>query len=451
MMSPLSIANFLEPNAVDFDLVVFDEASQVRPVEALGAIARGKQVVVVGDSKQLPPTSFFDRLVNTEEIDEENLTADLESVLGLFSAQGAPERMLRWHYRSRHESLITVSNHEFYEDRLVIFPSPDRGREDTGLVYHHLPNATYDRGGTRSNVGEAKRVAEAVMEHARNRPQMSLGVAAFSTAQMQAIEDQLEILRRADPSCEAFFTAHPFEPFFIKNLENVQGDERDAIFISVGYGRTPVGTLPMSFGPLNQDGGERRLNVLITRARRVCEVFTNLTADDIDLGRSGSRGVRALKTFLQYAKEGVLDVPVATGREPDSPFEESVLSALQAAGYRVETQVGSAGFFIDLAVVDPERPGRYLLGVECDGATYHSARSARDRDRLRQEVLERLGWRIHRIWSTDWFRNPERELRRLVEAIEEAKIYAPNGKGAQTSTADGSPTITRDAGANPEA
>ena len=313
----------------------------------------------------------------------------------------------------------------------MIFPSPDRGREDTGLVYHYLPNTTYDRGGTRSNVGEAKRVAEAVMEHARNRPQMSLGVAAFSTAQMQAIEDQLEILRRADPSCEAFFTAHPFEPFFIKNLENVQGDERDAIFISVGYGRTPVGTLPMSFGPLNQDGGERRLNVLITRARRVCEVFTNLTAEDIDLGRSGSRGVRALKTFLQYAKEGVLDVSVVTGREPDSPFEESVLSALQAAGYRVETQVGSAGFFIDLAVVDPERPGRYLLGVECDGATYHSARSARDRDRLRQEVLEERGWRIHRIWSTDWFRNPEKELKRVVEAIEEAKFYAGTSEKAE--------------------
>jgi very-short-patch-repair endonuclease len=451
MMSPLSIAQFLEPGALEFDLVVFDEASQVRPVDALGAIARGKQVTVVGDSKQLPPTSFFDRLVNAEEIDEDNLTADLESVLGLFSAQGAPERMLRWHYRSRHESLITVSNHEFYEDRLVVFPSPDRGREDLGLVYHYLPDTAYDRGGSRSNLGEAKRVAQAVMEHARNHPDLTLGVAAFSVAQMQAIEDQLEILRRADPSCEDFFTSHPFEPFFVKNLENVQGDERDVVFISVGYGRTAAGQVPMSFGPLNQDGGERRLNVLITRARRTCEVFTNLTADDIDLSRSGARGVRAFKTFLQYAKGGTLEVSAPTGREPDSPFEESVLSALQRAGYRAEPQVGSAGFFIDLAVVDLERPGRYLLGVECDGATYHSARSARDRDRLRQEVLERLGWRIHRIWSTDWFRNPERELRRLVEAIEEAKIYAGNGGDSQPSTANGNPTITRDVGANPDA
>ncbi len=449
MMSPLSIANYLEPGALDFDLVVFDEASQVRPVEALGAIARGEQVIVVGDGKQLPPTSFFDRVVVAEEADEESLTADLESVLGLFSAQGAPERMLRWHYRSRHESLIAVSNHEFYEDRLVVFPSPDKGREDAGLIYHHLPDAVYDRGGTRSNPGEAKSVAQAVMEHAKERPHLTLGVAAFSTAQMQAIEDQLEILRRKDPSFEGFFASHPHEPFFVKNLENVQGDERDVVFISVGYGRINGGYVPMSFGPLNQDGGERRLNVLITRARRVCEVFTNLTADDIDLDRSDARGVRVLKTFLQYANSGRLDGPGGTDGEPDSPFEESVLSALLGAGYRVETQVGSAGFFIDLAVVDPERPGRYLLGIECDGATYHSARSARDRDRLRQEVLEGLGWRIHRIWSTDWFRNPEGELRRAVEAIVEAKLYGGPSRENGRSDPGGPTDIARDEGSDP--
>jgi superfamily I DNA and/or RNA helicase len=304
MMSPLSIANFLEPGALDFDLVVFDEASQVRPVEAIGAIARGRQVVVVGDGKQLPPTSFFDRLVAAEDADEESLTADLESVLGLFSAQGAPERMLRWHYRSRHESLITVSNHEFYEDRLVVFPSPDKGREDAGLLYHHLPDTAYDRGGTRSNVGEAKRVAEAVMEHARKRPHLTLGVAAFSASQMQAVEDQLEILRRNDPSCEDFFADHSYEPFFVKNLENVQGDERDVVFISVGYGRIAGGYVPMSFGPLNLDGGERRLNVLITRARRICEVFTNLTADDIDRPRPLQLPRRAGPQVVSPVREG---------------------------------------------------------------------------------------------------------------------------------------------------
>ena len=341
---------------------------------------------------------------------------------------------------------ISSSNHEFYEDRLVIFPSPERNGRNAGLVYHYLPDTVYDRGGSRSNPGEARMVAQAVMEHARNHPDLSLGVATFSVPQMQAIEDQVEILRRKDPSCEGFFTSHPYEPYFVKNLENVQGDERDVVFISVGYGRTAAGNVPMSFGPLNQEGGERRLNVLITRARSACEVFTNLTADDIDLSRSGARGVRVFKKFLQYAKEGTLDVAFATGREPDSPFEESVLSALQEAGYQAEPQVGSAGFFIDLAVVDPERHGRYLLGIECDGATYHSARSARDRDRLRQEVLERLGWRIHRIWSTDWFRAPERELRRLVGAIEEAKIYAGNGASLRPDDSGAATGVTRDPG-----
>lgn len=423
MMSPLSVANYIEPGSVEFDLVVFDEASQVRPVEALGAIARGKQTVVVGDDRQLPPTRFFDALMEDEVEDETSMTSDLESVLGLFKAQNMPSRMLRWHYRSRHESLIAVSNHEFYENRLTLFPSPDRSGEDLGLRYHHLPDTVYDRGGTRSNPGEAKAVAEKVMRHAKEKARLTLGVAAFSSAQAQAIEDHVELLRRKDPSCEGFFTAHPFEPFFVKSLENVQGDERDVMFVSLGYGRDANGNLAMAFGPLNQDGGERRLNVLITRSRRRCEVFTNLLPDDIDLSRTSARGVRSLKTFLTYAKSGNLDVPTATGRLPDSPFEEAVLDELQKLGYRVDTQVGSAGFFVDLAVVDSDKPGRYVLGIECDGATYHSARSARDRDRLRQEVLEGLGWQIHRIWSTDWFSNPESEIRRTVEAIERARLY----------------------------
>jgi very-short-patch-repair endonuclease len=423
MMSPLSIATYVSPGTLNFDLVIFDEASQVKPVDAFGALLRGQQAVVVGDSKQLPPTSFFDRMMDSVDDDDEgtNVTADLESVLGLFSAQSAPSRMLRWHYRSRHESLIAVSNHEFYENRLIIVPSPDASRSEAGLHYHYLPDTAYDRGGTRTNKDEALAVAQAVMEHARTSPHLTLGVAAFSVSQTDAILAQLEVLRRADPSCEAFFSAHPEEPFFVKNLENVQGDERDVIFISVGYGRTADGYVAMSFGPLNNDGGERRLNVLITRARLRCEVFTNLTADDIDLNRSNARGVHALKQFLKYAQTGVLDMPTASGKPSDSPFEDAVRDALEAAGYTVEGQVGSAGFFIDLAVIDPLRPGRYLLGIECDGATYHSARSARDRDRLRQQVLEGLGWRIHRVWSTDWFRNPEREMKRLVAAIEQAQ------------------------------
>ena len=421
MMSPLSIAKYIPPGSVDFDIVVFDEASQVRPVEALGAIIRGRQAVVVGDSKQLPPTSFFDRMADDGD-DEGSQTADLESILGMFCAQGAPERMLKWHYRSRHESLITVSNHEFYDNRLVVFPSPDAGKQDTGLVFRHDPKAHYQRRGI--NTAEAKTVAQAVMEHARATPGLTLGVAAFSNVQARRIEDEVDILRRRDPSCEEFFAGHPEEPFFVKNLENVQGDERDVILISIGYGKIDGSYLPMNFGPLNREGGERRLNVLITRARRRCVVYCNFVGGDLDLRRSKARGVDALKTFLEYAETGNIDIPRVTGREADSPFEEAVAARLRALDFDVDHQVGSAGFFIDLAVRDSSRPGRYVLGIECDGATYHSARSARDRDRLRQQVLEGLGWKIHRIWSTDWFRNPGLELGKAEVAIRMAQVAA---------------------------
>lgn len=303
----------------------------------------------------------------------------------------------------------------------MLFPSPDAKREETGLHFRHEAGTCYERGvRKRFNAGEARAVADAVMEHAQRRPDLTLGVAAFSISQARRIEDEVEFRRRADPSTETFFAGHPEEPFFVKNLENVQGDERDVVLISVGYGKMEGGHMPMNFGPLNQEGGERRLNVLITRARRRLEVHANFAADDLDLDRSSARGVDALKTFLKYAETGLLDIPRASGREADSPFEESVADALRARGYNVAHQVGSAGFFIDLAVIDARRPGRYVLGIECDGATYHSARSARDRDRIRQEVLEGLGWAIHRIWSTDWFMNRTRELDRVEEAIRRA-------------------------------
>lgn len=419
MMSPLSIANYLPPGALHFDLVIFDEASQVRPVDALGALLRGRQLVVVGDSKQLPPSSFFDSLLK-EVDDEENVTADMPSILGMCDAQGAPQRMLRWHYRSRHESLITLSNQEFYENKLVIFPSPGADHK-LGLVYHHLKEATYDRGKTRTNQKEADAIIEAVIEHARNFPELSLGVVAFSTAQMQAIQQSLEAARKKMPDVEAFFKAHPHEPFFVKNLENVQGDERDVIFISIGYGRTPEGTVNLSFGPLNNEGGERRLNVLITRAKQRCEVFTNLTAEDIDVNKTESEGVRALKNFLHFAQHGNLQVPVTEDVLQKTPFEEQVADHLIAAGYTVHRQVGNKSFYIDLAIVDPENSGKYLIGITCDGAAYNAARSARDRDRLRQQVLEEMGWKIYRVWSTDWFRHPARELRRLLAAVDNAK------------------------------
>lgn len=426
MMSPLSIANYLEPESAKFDLVVFDEASQVRPVDALGALFRAEKAVVVGDSKQLPPSSFFDRVVQSgddTEDEEESVTADIESILGLFASQGAPSRQLRWHYRSRHESLIAVSNQEFYDNNLVVFPSPDAGREAAGLRFHYLPDSVYDRSRSRTNQQEAVAVADFVMEHAVQSPELSLGVAAFSQAQAQAIEDRLEMLRRQDDSGEEFFTAHPEEPFFVKNLENVQGDERDVIFISIGYGRDATGRVAMNFGPLNNDGGERRLNVLITRAKQQCHVFTNLRVDDIDLNRSRASGVRALKTFLAHAETNVMpsDIPYESDFAVDSPFQQAVANRLKEQGYQVNQEVASAGKFVDLGIVDPAQPGRYIMGIECDGASYHSSRSARDRDRLREAHLRGLGWELHRIWSTDWFRNPERELGRAIDAIERAK------------------------------
>jgi hypothetical protein len=419
MMSPMSIANYLPPGAIDFDLVIFDEASQVRPVEAIGAIARGKQLIVVGDTRQLPPTSFFDKL-NTDIDEEENVTADMQSILGMCDGQGAPTRMLKWHYRSQHESLITLSNHEFYEDKLVIFPSPG-SRQNLGLRFHHLPDAVYDRGKTRTNTLEAQTVAKAVIEHAAKYPAQSLGVVAFSTAQAQAIQAALEIERKASPATESFFNGKPVEPFFIKNLENVQGDERDVIMISIGYGRTEEGKVPMNFGPLNNEGGERRLNVLITRAKMRCEVFTNITSEDIKVSDSARFGIRALKSFLYFAQYAKFDKPDAIVSNEIRPFEEEVAAQLTKAGHTVRSKVGSPGFYLDLAIVDPENPGRYVIGLICDGKAYDSAASATDRDRLRSQVLELFGWNLYQVWSADWYRNPSRELARLLAAVVQAK------------------------------
>lgn len=426
MMSPLSIAMFLPPGGVQFDLVIFDEASQVRPVEAFGAILRGGQAVVVGDSKQLPPTSFFQQITGDND-EPASQTADLESILSLFLAQGAPQRMLRWHYRSQHESLITLSNRAFYDNKLVVFPSPDAARRELGLRFHHLADTRYDRGGSRTNPGEAAAVAEAVMAHACQTPHLSLGVAAFSMAQMQAIQLALEERRQQQPACEGFFAAHPDEPFFVKNLENVQGDERDVIYISVGYGRDENGSIAMNFGPLNNDGGERRLNVLITRAKRRCEIFTNLTADDIDLSRTQSAGVVAFQQYLRFAQTGYLpltaEAAAANGRIP--AVDQAIKQALEQQGHEVAVRVGSAGCYVDLAVRDPEQNGRYLLGISCDGPSYANTQAARDRDRIRPDVLGRLGWQMHQVWSTAWFHAPDQVGSRLGEAIEQAKAAQP--------------------------
>ena len=424
MMSPLSVAQFLPPGALEFDLLVIDEASQVQPVDALGAIARSKQLVIVGDERQLPPTRFFAKVVGESDPgnDEDGAeAADVESVLGLCKARGLPDRMLQWHYRSRHESLIAVSNSQFYENKLLIVPSPFTGEAGLGLQFHYHPNTVYDRGGTSTNVEEAKIVAEAVIRHAIERPNVSLGVAAFSTQQRRAVFDEVELLRRQHPETEGFFSSHPEEPFFVKSLENIQGDERDVIFISVGYGRDKHNHMTMNFGPLGKQGGERRLNVLISRAKSRCEVFSSITDEDINLSNTQARGTVAFKLFLHYARTKRLGIDEAEpGSVAKQIFESEIASALREKGYQLDTHVGIAGLFVDIAIADPARPGRYVLGVECDGDWYGKARSARDRDRLRDQALRDKGWTMYRIWSTDWFNRPQAELARLVAAIDRA-------------------------------
>jgi very-short-patch-repair endonuclease len=437
LMSPISVAQFLPPGAIDFDLLVIDEASQVRPAEALGAIARCRQIVVVGDKKQLPPTSFFDRLIADEadprDDDDAEATpppssaaalADLESILSLCEARGLATRMLRWHYRSQHKSLIEVSNAEFYH-HLVMPPAPTLDRSDMGLILRRVRGA-YDRGGLRTNLVEAQAIVDAAAEHARAHPRRSLGIVTFSTAQRDLVCDLLDARRREDPVLDASLRDTSGEAVFVKNLENVQGDERDVILVSIGFGPREAGKPldSMAFGPISAEGGERRLNVLFTRARIRCEIFVSFGAGDINLDRATGAGPRVLKRFLQYAETGELDERAPTGADFDSPFEATVAAAIERLGYKVDTQIGSAGFRIDLAVRDPSAPGRYLLAIECDGATYHSALWARERDRQRQEILERLGWRFHRIWSTDWFYRRAAQIDRLKAALDAARRRA---------------------------
>ena len=425
MMSPMSVAKFLAPDSVNFDVVVFDEASQVRPEHAIGAVLRGKQVVVVGDDKQLPPTNFFLKIADhdTEEDDatEESATMGLESILDLMNAKGASSEQLRWHYRSRNEELIDFSNRKFYDHELITCPGSGSDVVATGLELKHLPDCLYIGGGTSVNPGEARVVAQEVMRHAGESSGLSLGVVAFSAKQRDQILDELETLRRDNPDHEDFFADNGAEPFFVKNLENVQGDERDVILISVGYGFTEDDKLSHRFGPINQNGGERRLNVLVTRAKLAMKVFSNFKAGDLRTSDNSPLGVKALKEFLAYAA-GEREPPKESEQGPESRFEERVGSVVRELGYEVETQLGQSGYRIDIAVPSKTKPGIYMLAIECDGASYHSHVSARDRDRIRQQHLENLGWRIHRIWSTDWFNtSPQVRKENLNDAIKEAE------------------------------
>lgn len=420
MMSPLSVAQYLIPGQTKFDIVVMDEASQIRPPDALGAIARTNQIVIVGDPNQLPPTSFFERVGSEEYEDEATAITDAESILDI-CLSSYKKRRLRWHYRSEHESLIAFSNSKFYDNDLIVFPSPYEKNVSYGIRYHYVEGAKYYKGRNRK---EAEVIANAIAEHLNNYPKESLGVATFNKEQSDLIIDVLESMQKKQTWLERALkkSEQSSEPIFIKNLENVQGDERDVIFISTTYGPDQeTGNVYQRFGPITGETGWRRLNVIVTRAKKRVEVFTSMKSTDIKLTPNSKRGVDALKTYLEYAETGILKDrgEITLGREPDSDFEIAVSKMLESHGYKVVPQVGVAGFFIDIGVKHPYRFGEYLLGIECDGASYHSAKSIRDRDRLRQDILERKGWTIHRIWSTDWFKNRETESQRLLNVLEE--------------------------------
>lgn len=431
LMSPLSVAQYLDASHESFDVVIFDEASQIPVWDAVGAIARGKQLIVVGDPKQLPPTSFFSS--GGDEEDETTLDEhkDLESILDELMTNGLRHKRLQWHYRSRHEGLIAFSNQQYYENDLLTFPGPDA--EHGGVRFRHLPDARYDKGKSRTNRGEAEALVNELVARLRQTdgPRRSYGVVTFSQAQQKLVEDLLDQKRRDHPEIEPHFGDEPpveGEAVFVKNLENVQGDERDVILFSICYGPDEAGKVSMNFGPLNRDGGERRLNVAITRAKHEVTVFSGLRADQIDLTRTRAKGVRDLKYFLDYADRGAKALLTATNAsgdaEADSEFEKMVADRIRKAGYEVHHQVGCSGYRIDLAVVDPKKPGRYLIGIECDGATYHRAATARDRDKLRQMILEGLGWKLHRVWSTDWWHDVDKEMDKLKGAI--AALVAVN-------------------------
>ena len=455
LMSPLSIAQYLPADQSNFDVVIFDEASQITTWDAIGAIARGKQSIIVGDPKQLPPTNFFGRTKNEDEDGDESdfLMGDMPSILDEVKAAGIPVHHLNWHYRSRDEALISFSNHHYYNGNLVTFPAPST---DSNALKFHKINGTYKRGRGRINLVEAQAIAEMIrtrLNESLNYPQeerLTFGVITFNSQQQTLILNLLEVMRRTCPKLEWFFSDDREEPVIVKNLENIQGDERDVILFSITFGPDDQGKLTMGFGALNVDGGEKRLNVAVTRARQELHVFSTISPEQIDLTRTHAMGVRDLKNFLHYAENGgslghFLSLNNDTPESLDNPFENSVADALRAKGWDVRTQIGNSDFRVDIGIVHPDRPDSYLSGIECDGSSYHKAATARDRDRIRQYVMENLGWEIYRVWSIDWYLDSESVINRIHNQLEkrlEAYRKIQISEAKQTSESDATPSIS---------
>lgn len=417
LMSPLSVAQYLDTQA-KFDVVIFDEASQIPVWDAIGALARGKQSIVVGDNKQMPPTSFFGKGDSDEEIDEE-ITEDLESILDECLAAQLPELALNWHYRSRYESLIQFSNQKYYKGGLFTFPAPVA--KDTAIQLH-MVDGVYDKGDTRTNLGEAKAIVEFIIHHLKsqlgqNSP-LTLGVVTFNMTQQKLIEDLLDNELAKYPELEAISKAG-IEPLFVKNLENVQGDERDIIIFSITYAKDQDGRLSMNFGALNRQGGQRRLNVAITRARQGLHVFSALSPEEINLARTNSEGVKDLKDFLIFARNGQLHLSEVDHKKKHmkKEFIQYLQFRLQKLGWNVDLGVGHGDSGVDLAIRDDQRVGNYLTGIIVDGEGYAQAATARDRDQLRPIVLKALGWETISVWSVDWWLSPEDNLNKLDQKI----------------------------------
>lgn len=414
LMSPISVAQYFDANSVKFDMVIFDEASQLPTCEAVGAIARGTNVIVVGDPKQMPPTNFF----STNNIDEENIEKeDLESILDDCLALSMPSQHLLWHYRSKHESLIAFSNAKYYDNKLLTFPSTD---DITSKVQHIPVDGFYDKGKTRTNLNEAKAIVNEIVRRLSDPElsQRSMGVVTFSSVQQLLVDDLLNELFRLRPDLEKIALESP-EPLFIKNLENVQGDERDVILFSICYGPDALGKPTLNFGPINREGGWRRLNVAVSRARYEMMVFSTLRSDQIDLSRTSSEGVAGLKAFLAYAEKGRSALPNRNSHQvpADSSFEQVIADQIKQLGYEVHTQLGCSDYKIDLAVVDRDNSERYILGILTDGRNYYNANTSRDREIVQMDVLRALGWRIHKVWSTEWWTKPDRVLEGIKQAI----------------------------------
>lgn len=418
MMSPLAVAQYLPRGGVEFDLVIIDEASQMTPEDSVGALIRAKQAMVVGDTNQLPPTGFFRKMLEDESADEDEKVTE-ESILEMANASFTPARRLRWHYRSRHSGLISFSNKHVYNSDLVVFPSAQEDHPHMGVSYIKV-NGAYSSG---TNPKEAMIMIDAIIDFMRVHTDKSLGVVILNQKQRDLLLDEMNYALEQHPLAREYIEKWDIvndglESFFIKNLENVQGDERDVIFIGTVYGAEKEGAPVMQrFGPINGIAGKRRLNVLFSRAKERIVTFSSMTAADIRAEEDANPGVYMLKCWLEYSSTKILEAGQYTEKEPDSDFEEHVINQIKSIGCVAIPQVGVKGYSIDIGIKHLSWPHGFIMGVECDGASYHSSRSARDRDRLRQEVLEGLGWNLYRIWSTDWFEDPRRETEKLRSAI----------------------------------